>query len=77
MGNWGGHMMGYGYGGGFMWIIVLVLVGGVVYFLLRASKSKGSAGSSTQTPSDILRKRYANGEITKEEFDRTKADLES
>ena len=28
-GNWG-HMMGYGYGGGFMWLIVLVLVGVVI-----------------------------------------------
>jgi hypothetical protein len=25
MGNWG-HMMGYGYGGGFMWLILVVLV---------------------------------------------------
>ena len=75
MGNWG-HMMGYGYGGGFMWLIVLVLVGVVIYFLLQASKSKGSAGSTTETPLDILKKRYAKGEIDKEEFDRMKEDLE-
>ena len=76
MGNWN-HMMGYGYGGGFMWLIVLVLVGAVIYFLLQASKSKGSAVSTTETPLDILKKRYAKGEIDKEEFDRKKEDLES
>jgi len=76
MGNWG-HMMGYGYGGGFMWLIVLVLVGVVIYFLLQVLKSKGSDGSISETPLDILKKRYAKGEIEKEEFDRKKKDLES
>ncbi len=76
MGNWG-HMMGYGYGGGFMWLIVLVLVGVVIYFLLQASKSKGSDGSIIEKPLDILKRRYAKGEIEKEEFDRKKKDLES
>ena len=74
MGNWG-HMMGYGYGGGFMWVILVVLVGVVIYFLLQASKSKGSAGSTTETPLDILKKRYAKGEIDKEEFEQKKKDL--
>jgi putative membrane protein len=74
MGNWG-HMMGYGYGGGFMWLILVVLVGVVIYFLLQASKSKGSAGSTTETPLDILKKRYAKGEIDKEEFEQKKKDL--
>ena len=76
MGNWG-HMMGYGYGGGFMWLIVLVLVGVAVYFLLQVSKSKGPDRQITEQPLDILKKRYAKGEIDKEEFDRKKKDLES
>jgi putative membrane protein len=76
MGNWG-HMMTYGYGGGFMWIIVLVLVGVVIYFLFQVSKSKGFDGSIIETPLDILKKRYAKVEIDKEEFDRKKKDLES
>lgn len=32
MGN-RGHMMGYGYGGGYMWLILLVIIGIVAYFL--------------------------------------------
>ena len=75
MGNWD-HMMGYGYGGGLMWLIILVLVGIGVYFLFQVSKSKGSDVSNIETPLDILKKRYAKGEIDTEEFDRKKKDLE-
>jgi putative membrane protein len=70
-------MMGYGYGGIFMWLIVLVLVGVVIYYLLQISRSKGSDGSIIETPLDILKKRYAKGEIDKGEFDRKKKDLEA
>jgi putative membrane protein len=76
MGNWG-HMMGYGYGGGFMWLIILALVGVAVYFLLQVSKSKTSDRHIAEQPLDILKKRYAKGEIDKEEFDRKKKDMES
>ncbi|MFC1882608.1 SHOCT domain-containing protein [Thermodesulfobacteriota bacterium] len=60
-----------------MWLIILVLVGIGVYFLLQVFKSKGSSGSIIETPSDILKQRYAKGEIDKEEFDRKKKDLKS
>ena len=53
-----------------------LLVGIGIYFLLQVSKSKGSDGSTIETPLDILKKRYANGEIDTEEFDRKKKDLE-
>ena len=54
VGNWG-HMMGYGWGGGFMWFIVVVLVGAAIYFTLQVMKSKGSDGSIIETPLDILK----------------------
>ncbi len=59
-----------------MWLIILVLVGVGVYFLLQASKSKGSDVSNIETPLDMLKKRYASGDIDTEEFDRNKKDLE-
>ena len=71
----GGHMMGYGYGGGFMWLIILILVGVGIYILLQVSKSKGSGDSIDEQPLDILNKRYARGEIDKEEFEQKKRDL--
>ena len=76
MGNWG-NMMGYGYCGGFMWLIVVVLAGVAIYFLLQMSKSKGSDDADIETPLDILKKRFAKGEIDNEEFVRKKKDLES
>jgi putative membrane protein len=74
MGNWG-HMMNYGGpGGGFMWLILLVVIGVAIYFVLQASKNSGRP--TLETPLEILKKRYAKGEITKEEFDKMKADIE-
>ena len=76
MGNWN-HMMGYCYGGGFKWFIIAVLVGVAIYFLLQMSKSKGADVSDIITPLDILKIRYAKGEIDDEEFSQKKKDLES
>jgi putative membrane protein len=76
----GGHgwpMMNYWHGGGIMWILILILIGVVIYFVVQSSRSKGTGGSPPETPLDILKKRYARGEITKEEFDKMKQDLEA
>lgn len=60
-----------------MWFIYIILVALVVYFIIKAAKSKIPEGSPRETPMDILKKRYAKGEITKKEFDKMKKDLES
>ena len=72
-----GHMMGYGWGGGFMRFMVVVIAGIAIYFTLQVMESKGSDGSIIETPLDILKKRYVKGDIDKEEFERKKKDLES
>jgi putative membrane protein len=71
-----GRMMGPGFGGMFMWILLLVAVVLIVYSLVRASKGGGFGSPPHETPLDVLRKRYAKGEITKEKFDEMKKDLE-
>lgn len=76
MDKWG-HMMGFGYGGEYIWLFVLVLISVVVFFLFRVSKSKGFSGSIIETPFDILKRRYAKGDIDKEEFKRRKKDLQA
>lgn len=71
MDDWG-HMT-WGYGGMFMWLILLVLIGFVVYFVVRSGKWPGRDGE--ETPLEILKKRYARGEITQDEYDRMKKEL--
>jgi putative membrane protein len=68
---------GFGYGGMFMWIIFLIVVGLLIYFIVQAQKTKGQMPTQTESPLDILKKRYAKGEINKEDFDRMKHDLET
>jgi putative membrane protein len=68
---------GYGYGGMFMWIILLILIGLLVYFFMQTQKTKGQTPTQVESHLDILKKRYAKGEINKEDFDRMKRDLET
>jgi len=70
-GGWG-PMMGYGFGGMLMWVIWIAIIGVLIYLIMQATKSRGQAG---ETPLEILKKRYAKGEITKEEFDRMRKDI--
>ena len=70
---------GSGYGGGmFMWFILLVVIGVGAYFFIQSQKTKdqGSAPTPNESHLDILKKRYAKGEITKEEYEQMKNDLE-
>jgi len=55
-----------------MWILFLIVIGILLYFVVQTAKAKGGAGVSEETPLDILKKRYARGELTKEDFDRMK-----
>ena len=57
-----------------MWIVMIVFIGVLIYLFIQLQK--GKAGS-TETPLEILKKRYARGEVTKEAFDRMKRDLET
>jgi len=73
----GGHMMDFGFGGIFMWLIFLALAGFIVYIVMQSRKSSESKGRLNETPLDILKKRYARGDITKEEFESMKKDIDS
>ena len=68
-----GNMMNYSYGDIFMWITI-VLVIAVIGFGAYSFTKKGNI-SQSETPLDILKKRYAKGEITKEEFEEIKKNL--
>ena len=60
------------------WILVIV---GIV-FLVRwlavpGTTSHPTAPPAAETPLEILQKRYARGEISKEQYDQMRRDLES
>ncbi|OGE82940.1 MAG: electron transporter RnfE [Candidatus Doudnabacteria bacterium RIFCSPHIGHO2_01_FULL_49_9] len=74
-GNYG-NMFGWGFGGGIMmfvfWtVVILIIVWAIKEF--RGSNSEKSTRSNSAL--DILKERYAKGEIDKKEFEEKKKDL--
>lgn len=53
------------------WAVLAVLI----YVLVRATINRVGRDNKSNDPIDILRRRYARGEIDKEEFERLMADL--
>lgn len=61
-------------GPGIMWIILILMIGVLVFIAVQFSRQR-KLTESNETPLDILKRRYASGEINKEEFDSLKSDL--
>jgi uncharacterized membrane protein len=77
-GYWRGHSMFFPFGGVVMWILVIIVIGVVVYLLVRAQRSVGGShydSGRKETPLEIAKKRYARGEISKEEYETIKRNL--
>jgi putative membrane protein len=79
-GSYGGGMMGSGWGlfGGVMGLWGLLWMGlliAVPLYLVYALLDRGSGGNEEQSLS-VLRERYARGELSDEEFDRRRKQLE-
>ena len=84
---WGG-MGGYGYGwdGGWLgmgmgmigmllfWVLIIV---GIVVLVKWLAGSQAAAAPPAKSALDIVKERYARGEIEKEEFEQKKRDLSS
>ncbi|MBD3243224.1 MAG: SHOCT domain-containing protein [Chitinivibrionales bacterium] len=71
----GWHM--WGWGGWAMVIVWVVLLAALVYIVTRTARPQThpGAGAAPESPLDVLKKRYARGEISKEEFEEKKKDL--
>jgi len=75
---WGGDMGSWGWwwmliGGSLMWVL---LIGAVAAVIWAASRTDGDAGERrSPTGLDILKTRYAHGDITRSEFEQARGDL--
>jgi putative membrane protein len=69
-----GHGMGIGMGWG--WVIGLIVLALIVWVVVRTtSHNSRTAPEGRETALDVLKKRYARGEIDKQEFEEKKKDL--
>jgi putative membrane protein len=84
MGGWwsGGPWAGGRWGGGwwmplfgmFFWLLILAGIALVVTTLVRR-ESQAAPGSAHEAPLEILKRRLAKGEITREEYEAIKKEL--
>ena len=84
-GGWG-MMGGFGFpliGGILMFLLWALVIGGIVWLVVWLARGGAQSASrvltntpiGNQTPLDIVKARYAKGEITKEQFEEMKRDL--
>lgn len=80
-GWWGMPMMGWGggwglgiFGGIISLLFWIALIIAIIYFTKHFMRD--DRGSREDDATEILKKRYAKGEITKEDYDRMKKELE-
>lgn len=72
-GTWGG-MMGW-FGGGIMMALFWILLILAVVWIVREVSGRNSSSSDSNRALEILKERYAKGEIDKKEFEEKKKDL--
>lgn len=72
-----GDGMGWGFGGLWMILLVVAAVVAVAVLLKGVSGSSGSIDSPREkSPLDVLKERYARGDIGREEFEQKRRDLQ-
>jgi putative membrane protein len=74
----GGHHWfgGSFFGGGlFIWIITLLVFGFLIFLAVKYFSTRRGDMFTKENPMDILKVRFAKGEITREEFDNIKKDM--
>lgn len=60
----------------FGWIFWIIIIGAVIYLIVRLNNQNSRFTQHSESALDILKKRYAKGEISKEEFEEKKKDIE-
>ena len=69
-----GHM--FGFGGGFMWLFWILIIIAIVWFAKVVIGGGDSSKDKEKSALDILKERYARGEIDRAEFEQKRKDLD-
>ncbi len=83
----GGGMMGPGMMGAWgaaanpwwgiaMLIFWAVIIAGMILLIVWAMRQVGAGADASRSPLDILKERYARGDVTREQFEQMRRDLE-
>jgi putative membrane protein len=73
--GWGNHM-NWGWGGGLMMILWVVVIAALVYWFVQSTQKNRAVAGGQESALDILKKRYARGELSKQEYEERKRDLQ-
>lgn len=67
----GGWPMGFMW---FWWILVIAGIAAIVWFVINTTQRRGDKGDE-ESPEEILKRRFAKGEIDQETYERMLQDL--
>jgi putative membrane protein len=65
----------HGFGGGMMWIFWILILIALVWFVVFAARQAGDSQKREKSALEILKERYAKGEIDRDEFKQMRDDL--
>ncbi|MGK7395643.1 MAG: SHOCT domain-containing protein [Candidatus Cyclobacteriaceae bacterium M3_2C_046] len=68
----------FGMGAGWIWwLLILVIIILVIWLVMRSSNSNSRNAPQKESAREVLEKKYANGEISTEEYRERKRELNS
>ena len=62
---------------GLGWILIVIVIAVIVWLFVRGPLTMGGGQSERRSALEVLKERYARGEIGREEFEQKKRDLEA
>ena len=63
-------------GMGWIYVVITIAIILIVWLIIHlTSRRRGEYGAPGESPVEILNRRYANGEISKEEYEKMKSDI--
>ncbi len=79
MGDWGGWGWGPGFGWIFMilfWVLIIFGIVALAKWLFSSTDTRGAPPPRSKDALDIVKERYARGEIDREQYEQMRRDLE-